>query len=219
MHIHLLGYSESAISRILDCLLVLHYSEEVVVVQNIEVQGSIPYIPPGICCKKISWDQWKFDANKHQCLPGVAKPGVKKMVYNFFQDHCSVHKEHYISLVHPSSVIASTVQMGSACFIEPGTIIASFASLGFGVLINRGSTIGHHTVLGNFVCINPGVHVAGHCYIGEGTEIGIGAVLFDHIAIGSNSIIGAGSVVTKDVPDNVVAWGNPCKVIKNNLTT
>lgn len=217
MHIHLLGYSESAISRILDCLLVSHSSREVVVVQNMEVPACIPFIPPGILCKKISWDQWKFDAKQHRCLPGVAKPQAKKIVCNFFRDQYSVQKKHYMSLVHPSSVVASTVKIGKACFIEPGSVIASFASLGFGVLINRGCTIGHHTILGNFVCVNPGVHIAGHCNIGEGTEIGIGAVVFDHITIGRNSIIGGGSVVTKDIPDNVVAWGNPCKVIKNNL--
>ena len=34
--------------------------------------------------------------------------------------------------------------------------------------------------------------------------------------IGKNSIIGAGSVVTKDIPDNVIAYGNPCKIIRKN---
>ena len=37
------------------------------------------------------------------------------------------------------------------------------------------------------------------------------------IQFGDNVVIGAGSVVTKDIPDNVVAVGNPCKVIKKNL--
>ena len=36
------------------------------------------------------------------------------------------------------------------------------------------------------------------------------------VSIGDNSIIGAGSVVTKDIPSNVVAVGNPCEVIKEN---
>lgn len=35
------------------------------------------------------------------------------------------------------------------------------------------------------------------------------------ITIGDNTVIGAGSVITKDIPANVVAVGNPCKVVKN----
>lgn len=53
-----------------------------------------------------------------------------------------------------------------------------------------GVTIGDNVWLGGNVVINPGVH------------------------IGNNAVIGSGSVVTKDIPDNVVAAGNPCKVIK-----
>ena len=51
-------------------------------------------------------------------------------------------------------------------------------------------------------------------YIGENTWIGAGVVIVPGIKIGKNVIIGAGSIVTKDIPDNVVAVGNPCKVIR-----
>lgn len=50
--------------------------------------------------------------------------------------------------------------------------------------------------------------------IGNNVWIGGGAIICPGVSIGDNSVIGAGSVVTKDVPDNVVAAGNPCKVIK-----
>ncbi|OPJ59119.1 sugar O-acetyltransferase [Clostridium chromiireducens] len=53
-----------------------------------------------------------------------------------------------------------------------------------------GITIGDNVWLGGNVVVNPGVH------------------------IGNNVVIGAGSVVTKDIPDNVIAVGNPCKVIR-----
>ena len=53
-----------------------------------------------------------------------------------------------------------------------------------------GITIGDNVWLGGNVVVNPGVH------------------------IGNNVVIGAGSVVTKDIPDNMVAVGNPCKVIR-----
>lgn len=216
MNIHLLGYSESTISRILDSLLLKNYSKEVVIVKNITAEESIPFRPEGINCKTIMWDEWKFDDSLHQCMLGVTKPLVKEKVFEFFLKNFNIQKENYDSLAHPAAVIASTFEMNKACFIEPGTVIASFARMGFAAYLNRGSTIGHHTVIGDFATINPGVHIAGHCMIGSKTLIGMGTVVFDHIRIGSNAIIGGGSVVTKDIPDNVIAWGNPCKVIRSN---
>lgn len=51
-------------------------------------------------------------------------------------------------------------------------------------------------------------------HIGENTWIGAGAVIVPGVHIGRNVVIGAGSVVTKDIPDNVVAVGNPCRVLR-----
>ena len=51
-------------------------------------------------------------------------------------------------------------------------------------------------------------------YIGENVWIGAGAVIVPGVKIGKNSVIGAGSVVTKDIPENVVAVGNPCRVLR-----
>jgi galactoside O-acetyltransferase len=50
--------------------------------------------------------------------------------------------------------------------------------------------------------------------IGNNVWIGMNSVIMRGVTIGENSIIGANSVVTKDIPANVIAAGNPCKVIK-----
>ncbi len=52
-------------------------------------------------------------------------------------------------------------------------------------------------------------------YIGENTWIGAGVIIVPGVHIGRNTVIGAGSVVTKDIPDNVIAVGNPCRVLRN----
>ncbi len=51
--------------------------------------------------------------------------------------------------------------------------------------------------------------------IGNNVFIGYGSVILKGVTIGDNSVIGANSVITKDIPANVIAGGNPCKVIKN----
>ena len=51
-------------------------------------------------------------------------------------------------------------------------------------------------------------------HIGENVWVGAGAVILPGVSIGDNSVIGAGSVVTKDIPANIVAVGNPCRVLR-----
>ena len=60
-----------------------------------------------------------------------------------------------------------------------------------------------------------GPELAAPITIGDNVWIGGGAIVCPGVSIGENSTIGAGSVVTKDIPANVVAAGNPCKVIKS----
>ena len=52
--------------------------------------------------------------------------------------------------------------------------------------------------------------------IGDNVWIGGGAIIMPGVTIGNNVVIGAGSVVTKDIPDNTVAYGNPCRVMRDN---
>ena len=56
--------------------------------------------------------------------------------------------------------------------------------------------------------MNTAVHIGKCCWIGAG------AIILPGVTIGDNTVIGAGSVVTKDIPANVVAVGNPCRVMR-----
>lgn len=216
MKLHLLGYSESSLSRILDVLWMTGYREEVVFVTNRPIVKAYPFAHPSLPYKIMECKDWTPETGTEQYFPSVTGTESKVAVFRFFHTQFGIDMSNYTNLIHPSSIISDTVAMGRGCFVEPGAIITSFASLGFGVSINRGVTVGHHTELGDFVTLNPGVHVAGHCKVGDRTQIGIGTVVFNGVTIGSGSIIGGGSVVTKSIGDNVIAWGNPCKVIKPN---
>jgi acetyltransferase-like isoleucine patch superfamily enzyme len=50
--------------------------------------------------------------------------------------------------------------------------------------------------------------------IGNDVWVGGGALILPGVTIGSGAVIGAGSVVTRDIPDNVLAVGNPCRVVR-----
>ncbi len=86
--------------------------------------------------------------------------------------------------------------------------------------------IGDYTLLGPGVQILPPLHPLDATLrrsqeygkpieIGSDVWIGGGALILAGVRIGSRSVIGAGSVVTRDIPDDVLAFGNPCRVIRH----
>lgn len=127
--------------------------------------------------------------------------------------------------------------LGEGCFIEP-PLYANWGGhhvhFGKNVYANFNLTlvddthiyIGDHTMIGPNVVIATGGHPLlpelrqkGYQYnapvhIGKNCWIGAGAIIVPGITIGDHSVIGAGSVVTKDIPSNVLAVGNPCKVLR-----
>mgnify|MGYP001108838163 FL=1 len=62
---------------------------------------------------------------------------------------------------------------------------------------------------------NKGLEIAFKITIGNSVWIGANVTILPGVTIGDNVIIGAGSVVTKDIPSNVIAVGNPCRVLRN----
>jgi hypothetical protein len=123
----------------------------------------------------------------------------------------------FASLVDPTSVIASSVEMNEGLLVNGLSIVGAMTRMGRFVIINRGVSIGHHVMMDDFVTIGPGAVVCGSVRIEKGAFIGAGAVVNPRLSIGANSVIGSGAVVIRDVPDNTVVVGNPARVIKENI--
>ena len=216
-HFCILGQSNYAVSIILD-ILGSRESEPFLVdiVSNIPSESNdslnYPYAIPNILTREIYYTDWKPIDYDGYFVGSIGKSRQK--IVHFFTQHFNIQPQQYTTLIHPSSVCALTVDMGLGIHISPLSVVAPYAKLGNFTVINRNVSIGHHTVLGDFVTFNPGTNIAGCCHIGNGVTVGTGATILDSIKIGAGSIIGAGSVVTKDIPENVVAYGVPAKIIK-----
>lgn len=145
---------------------------------------------------------------------GTYKPQNKKKII----ESLSPNIDKFINIIHKGEDISKMVTLGVGILINSKVSIAAHTVIGNFVSINRHVSIGHHTTIGDYCSINPGTNIAGNVTIGKGTTIGIGANIIDGVKIGDNTIIGAGSLVTRDIPSNVVAYGSPCKIIKENET-
>jgi sugar O-acyltransferase (sialic acid O-acetyltransferase NeuD family) len=112
---------------------------------------------------------------------------------------------------HPSSVIASSAEIGKgtavlACsHVGPGSRVGEFC------IINTGSSMDHDCAMHHFASIAPGVFMGGFVQIGECSAIGVGTSISDRISIGSHVVIGTGAAVVRDIPNLVVAYGNPAR--------
>lgn len=128
-------------------------------------------------------------------------------------------------------------EVGPNCYIEP-PLRANWGGrhvhFGKNVYANFNLTLvdDTHIFVGDYTMIGPNVTIAtgGHpilpelrerglqynmpVHIGKNCWLGAGVILVPGVTVGDNVVIGAGSVVTKDIPDNVVAVGNPCRVLR-----
>jgi len=112
------------------------------------------------------------------------------------------------------------VLIGSYVYIGYGTIIQGGSkratTIGDHVKIDSLCYIGHDSIISDRVCIAGGSTLAGWVEIGEDSFIGLGTTVKPKVKIGKRTMIGMGSVVTKDIPDGVIAYGNPCRVVREN---
>lgn len=116
-----------------------------------------------------------------------------KLYRNFTYWFC----KHYFGRdIHPDMAMEDTVRI---------------AHNGLGCVINKDAVIAENVVIQHHVTI--GREKNGVPVISEGVYIGAYAIVLGKIKVGKNAIIGAGCVVTKNVPDNAVAVGNPMRII------
>ena len=78
------------------------------------------------------------------------------------------------------------------------------------------SIVGHDVLIGENAVVSSMVKIGGACEVGNNSYIGMGALIKEGIKIGENSIVGMGSVVYTDVPADVIALGNPARVVRKN---
>jgi sugar O-acyltransferase (sialic acid O-acetyltransferase NeuD family) len=154
----------------------------------------------------------EFSVSDIQICIAIGEPATRKILY----DKIIANGLELTTLVHPDVVIPDSTIIGR------GTVICKFLSItcditiGKNVYIHPNVCIGHDSIIGEHTVVSSYVDVAGDCKIGSNTFLAINVCMRQGISIGDDTIIGMGSVVHRDIPNDVIAMGNPARPMKKN---
>lgn len=155
---------------------------------------------------------YEFGLNSIEVIVAIGEPAVRKKLYQ------KVKKLNLklATLVDPSSIISPTAKLGEGVIVAPYCSVSSSVIIGDNVAINTSSIVGHDIAIGDHTVLSSFVNVGGDCSVGHSSYLGMGVQIMQGLTIGSESILGMGSVVFKDIPDDVIAMGNPARPIRRN---
>lgn len=163
-----------------------------------------------VAAEQIEYQKALREFNKLAQDDFKAKEKYMKEVFAECGENCYIEQPFYANWG------GRHVHFGSNIYANFGLTLVDDGHIYIGDCVMFGP---HVTVATANHPVNPELRLKAYQYnrdvhIGNNVWIGVGTVIVPGVTIGENSVIGAGSVVTKDIPANVVAVGNPCRVMR-----
>lgn len=155
---------------------------------------------------------------KYEVCAGLITIGdnwSRKIVHDCIVDQAPNFK--FINAIHPSTIIGLNAKIGFGTVIMAGCIINPNSKIGNFCFLATGAQLEHDSRMEDFASISAGSITGGKVTIGKYSAITLGVIILDRIRIGENTVVGSGSLVTKDLPDNVLAYGSPAKIIRTRI--
>ena len=155
----------------------------------------------------------EFDAAEVEVVIANGEPLYRQRIHDKLATHG----------VRLGAVIDSSAVFSSQCAAAPGTIVAPFCQvsglvkLGRNVAVNTQAIVGHDVQLGDHCVVSSMVNIGGGARIGDNSYLGMGALIKEGVNIGREVIIGMGAVVYNDIPDGMIALGNPARPMRPNV--
>lgn len=150
-----------------------------------------------------------FEYNKISSAEIIRKMALLKKIFGRTGNQITVESNFWCDYGYNISV-------GENFYMNHNGVILDCAKVEFGDNVFIGPNCGFYTA-GHPIEIdvrNEGLEYAKPIKVGNNVWIGGNVVVLPGVTIGTNVTIGAGSVVTKDIPSNTIAYGNPCRVVK-----
>ena len=162
--------------------------------------------------KVIEYEDAKKKFDGLEVIIGIGEPAVREEKFNLLKNDGIATP----SLIHPDVHIPDTTKIGEGTVIQYGCFISSNITIGDNVFVQPQCNIGHDDELADGCIISGFGNLAGNVSIGKYTYIGLSVAVKERVNIGNYSIVGMGSIVYKDIPDEMIALGNPARPIARN---
>jgi sugar O-acyltransferase (sialic acid O-acetyltransferase NeuD family) len=156
-------------------------------------------------------DEYKIDAG----LITIGDNWSRSIVYNAIIQQMPSFE--FINAIHPSVIMGKNVELGFGVVMMAGVIVNPLAKIGNFTFFATGCQIEHDCIIEDYASVSAGSIMGGYVTIGKYSAITLGVTILDRLNIGENSVIGSGSLVLKDIPDNVLAHGNPINKVRERL--
>lgn len=150
--------------------------------------------------------------NDVEVVIAVGEPGIRDALYHKVKESGL----HLVTLIHPGVYIDETTTIGEGVVVAEGVTITSNVEIGDNSYIQPHAVIGHDIRIGRHTLIGSNCQIGGGDRIGDRVFMGFLSGTTDHITIGSDSIISAGAIVFRELPEGVIAVGNPARIVKKN---
>lgn len=154
----------------------------------------------------------KYKPNELQFIIGIGEPFFRREFYN------KITADGYSLpvLIHPDAHIPEDSVIKSGAIVFNTSYISCNIEVGENSYIHQLTSIGHGSKIAPHCVISNHSSIAGDCKIGEATYIATGVMIKQKVSVGSDTIIGMGAGVFKDIENDVVALGNPARVMRRN---
>ncbi|NBH82401.1 acetyltransferase [bacterium C-53] len=186
----------------------LHHWDEIVFIDDMVPADTFKDV------KRMPFEQFQneFNAETAEVVIALGEPKNKIILYN----RIKAAGFGLANVIHRTAWVSPTATIGKGVILRAGVVVSADAYIGDNVTILECSHIGHDVIVNDHCQIAGFVIIGGHSEVGEGTYIGLSVPVKEGIKIGRCAVVGMGSVVSRDIPDDVIALGNPARGIRRN---
>ena len=143
---------------------------------------------------------------------GVGEPATRERLFKKLEEN----NLESPTLIHPDVYIPNTTIVEKGATIQFGCFISCNVKIEKNVFIQPQVNIGHDDIIKEGAVISGFANLAGHVTVGKYSYIGLSTAIKENVSVGDYSIVGMYSAVYKDIPDEMIAMGNPARPLKKN---
>jgi sugar O-acyltransferase (sialic acid O-acetyltransferase NeuD family) len=133
-------------------------------------------------------------------------------------DSLGLAEERFATIIHPTVSVAPDARIGHNTLLMANVVISCGVTVGNHCVVLPNTVISHDSMVADCCCIGSNVSISGSVSIGFSCYVGSGTRMREKVTIGNQTLLGLGANVIADIPAQVVAAGNPARVLRSMPT-